>query len=275
MASRLINLRPNRRVAIALATLPFILSILIYLVFSAARLAENPNDKVLPAPSSFVETFERYVLEPDVRTGDYLLWSDTLASLYRLGSGVAIATLVALVFGIGLGLVPVVGSVFSAFVTAVAMVPPLAVLPILFIALGLGETAKIALIAIGIGPVIMRDLALRVAEIPREQLIKAQSLGASTWQIVWRIVLPQVLPRLIDSVRLVMGQAWLFLIAAEAIAAQSGLGYRIFLMRRYLSMDVILPYVFWITLLAVASDLLLRLLRTWAFPWARGETKAP
>lgn len=275
MASRLINLRPNRRVAIALATLPFILSILIYLVFSAARLAENPNDKVLPAPSSFVDTFERYVLEPDVRTGDYLLWSDTSASLYRLSSGVAIATLVALVFGIGLGLVPVVGSVFSAFVTAVAMVPPLAVLPILFIALGLGETAKIALIAIGIGPVIMRDLALRVAEIPREQLIKAQSLGASTWQIVWRVVLPQVLPRLIDSVRLVMGQAWLFLIAAEAIAAQSGLGYRIFLMRRYLSMDVILPYVFWITLLAVASDLLLRLLRAWAFPWARGEAKAP
>ena len=59
---------------------------------------------------------------------------------------------------------------------------------------------------------------------------------------------------------------------AEAIASTEGLGYRIFLMRRYLSMDVILPYVFWITLLAVASDLLLRLLRAWAFPWARGRS---
>ena len=68
-------------------------------------------------------------------------------------------------------------------------------------------------------------------------------------------MLPQILPRLIDSVRLEIGPAWLFLIAAEAIAADSGLGYRIFLVRRYLSMDVILPYVAWITLLAFLMDL--------------------
>ena len=65
-------------------------------------------------------------------------------------------------------------------------------------------------------------------------MIKAQTLGASTWQIVSRVVLPQILPRLIDVVRLEIGPAWLFLIAAEAIAADSGLGYRIFLVRRYL-----------------------------------------
>jgi NitT/TauT family transport system permease protein len=81
-------------------------------------------------------------------------------------------------------------------------------------------------------------------------------------------MLPQTLPRLIDVLRLNMGAAWLFLIAAEAIASTGGLGYRIFLVRRYLAMDVILPYVVWITLLAVASDLLLRLLRARAFAWA-------
>ena len=63
-----------------------------------------------------------------------------------------------------------------------------------------------------------------------------------------------MMPRLIDSVRLSLGAAWLYLIAAEAIAAESGLGYRIFLMRRYLAMDVILPYVAWITLLAFLLD---------------------
>jgi len=80
-------------------------------------------------------------------------------------------------------------------------------------------------------------------------------------------VLPQVLPRLIDGVRLSLGPAWLFLIAAEAIAAQNGLGFRIFLVRRYLSMDVILPYVAWITFLAALSDYLLRLLSRRLFPW--------
>ncbi len=65
-------------------------------------------------------------------------------------------------------------------------------------------------------------------------------------------------PRLIDALRLTLGPAWLFLIAAEAIASTEGLGYRIFLVRRYLAMDVILPYVAWITLLAFAMDWLLR-----------------
>ena len=76
-----------------------------------------------------------------------------------------------------------------------------------------------------------------------------------------------MLPRLIDGVRLSLGAAWLFLIAAEAIASDSGLGYRIFLMRRYLAMDVILPYVAWITLLAFTLDLALRLFQRIAFRW--------
>ena len=109
-------------------------------------------------------------------------------------------------------------------------------------------------------------------ELPREQLIKAQTLGASSWQILLRVVLPQVTPRLLSALRLSLGPAWLFLIAAEAIASTDGLGYRIFLVRRYLSMDVILPYVVWITLLAYLMDLGLRQLSRLCFPWFhRGE----
>jgi NitT/TauT family transport system permease protein len=77
-----------------------------------------------------------------------------------------------------------------------------------------------------------------------------------------------VLPRLIGALRLSLGPAWLFLIAAEAIAATEGLGYRIFLVRRFLAMDVILPYVAWITLLAFAMDWLLARLSRRFFAWA-------
>ena len=131
----------------------------------------------------------------------------------------------------------------------------MAILPILFIVFGLGEVSKVVLIVFGIAPFIVRDLQQRVQELPREQIIKAQTLAGSSWQIILRVILPQVLPRLIDAVRLSLGAAWLFLIAAEAIAATEGLGYRIFLVRRYLAMDVILPYVAWITLLAYLTDL--------------------
>jgi NitT/TauT family transport system permease protein len=145
---------------------------------------------------------------------------------------------------------------------------PLAILPILFIVAGLDELAKVLLIIIGVAPVVVRDLALRTAELPAEQMIKAQTLGASTWQLIVRVVLPQMWPRLIDALRLSLGSAWLFLIASEAIASTEGLGYRIFLVRRYLAMDVILPYVAWITLLAFGMDVLLRVVRAKAFPWA-------
>ena len=111
-------------------------------------------------------------------------------------------------------------------------------------------------------------MTLAVASLPRKQLIKAQSLGASTWQVALRVVLPQVMPRLIEAVRLSLGPAFLFLISAEAIAADVGLGYRIFLMRRYLAMDVILPYVAWITLLSYVMDYALAQLARRGFPWA-------
>jgi len=147
------------------------------------------------------------------------------------------------------------------------MVPPLAILPILFIVFGLGELSKVVLIVIGTAPIMMRDMAQRVLDMPREQFIKLQTLGGNSWHLIVRVVLPQLLPRLLASLRLSLGAAWLFLIAAEAIASTDGLGYRIFLVRRYLSMDVILPYVAWITLLAYSMDLSLRMLSRGLFPW--------
>jgi NitT/TauT family transport system permease protein len=271
---RLLNLKPDRTWSFALALLPFLALLIAYTMGSAIRLAENPNDKLLPGFNSMVEAVKHYALQPDARSGIYLMWNDTASSMTLLLSALAISILIALVFGIMIGLLPVMGATFGPVVAVMSMVPPLALLPILFIIMGLGDAAKITLIVIGTTLKLIRDVALRVGDLPREQLIKAQTLGASTWQIGLRVVLPQILPRLIDAVRLEIGPAWLFLIAAEAIAADSGLGYRIFLVRRYLAMDVIIPYVIWITLLAFLMDLALRLLQHRAFPWFAGARAA-
>ncbi|MEO1468182.1 MAG: ABC transporter permease [Pseudomonadota bacterium] len=269
---RWINRRPGRLGAVALAALPFLLALAAYLVASDIRRAENPQDKLLPAIGQIAETATRLATEPDRRSGDVLLWVDTAASLERLALGTGIAAAIALSLGILTGLLPYARATLSPFVAALSLIPPLAVLPILFIVFGLGELSKIALIVIGITPIMVRDLAQRVAEIPAELVVKAQTLGASSAAIALRVVLPQVMPRLIQSVRLALGPAWLFLIAAEAIASTEGLGYRIFLVRRYLAMDVILPYVVWITLIAFLIDQGLRLLARRAYPWA-GEAR--
>jgi len=269
---RLINQQPGRAGALMLSALPFILVVAAYLYYSNARLAENPGDKLLPSPATIAATIHQFALEEDERSGEYLLWNDTRASLERLLTALAISAFIGVTLGVAIGVLPYLSHALGPFVAALSLIPPLAVLPILFIVVGLGEVAKITLIIIGVAPCIVRDLAMRTGELPGEQMIKAQTLGASTWQLVLRVVLPQMWPRLIDALRLTLGSAWLFLIAAEAIASTEGLGYRIFLVRRYLAMDVILPYVAWITVLAFSMDWLLRLLRTKAFAWAKAGT---
>lgn len=272
---RLINKHPSRSSALVLAALPFILLIIAYMIGSEIRLAENPSDKLLPSFGKMVDGIDRMAFSPDRRTGDYLLWVDTASSLARLTGGVLISVLISAVLGVAIGLLPYMRKTLSSFMAVLSMIPPLAILPILFIVFGLGEVSKVILVVIGIAPFLIRDVAMRVSEIPAEQIIKAQTLGASTWQICTRVVLPQIWPRLIDALRLSLGAAWLFLIAAEAIASQSGLGYRIFLLRRYLAMDVILPYVAWITLLAFTYDWILAQIQARLFPWfvaGRGES---
>ena len=126
-------------------------------------------------------------------------------------------------------------------------------------------------IVVGTSLVMIRSTAQAVSELPQEMIVKAQTLGASTWQLIVRVVVPQILPKLFLAVRLGLVPAWIFLVSAEAIASTEGLGYRIFLVRRYLAMDVILPYVAWITLIAYLIDRALMLLSRRLFPWADNQ----
>ncbi|WP_416137578.1 ABC transporter permease [Halomonas sp. HK25] len=268
---RLINLTPSRGGRWLLGLLPFLVVAMVYIALSNARLAENPDDRLLPAPATMASTFFTMATEENVRTGQITLWADTFASLERLLIGVAISALIGLGVGLANGGLPLIRAKFSPLVTVISLIPPMAILPILFIAFGTGEAAKIALIVIGVTPFLIRDLQGHALRLPDEQLIKAQTLGGNSWQVLVRVLLPQLTPRLLNATRLALGTAWLFLIAAEAIAAQEGLGYRIFLVRRYLSMDVILPYVAWITLLAFLLDQLLARTSRLAFPWYHAE----
>lgn len=267
---RWVNRNPRRGDRLLLGALPILILLIGYLVMAAQRHAVNPLDKILPLPGAMVSGMSALLFQPDPLSGRLVFWADTLASLQTLGLGLGISTLVALLVGLVLGVLPPVRAMLGPLVTGIAVIPPIALLPILFIALGLGQTAKVALIVVGISPVMVRDIVAHVAALPREQIIKAQTLGASSWQIMIRVALPQAMPRLLQAVRLALGPAWVFLISAEAIAADVGLGYRIFLVRRYLSMDVIIPYVAWIALLAIAMDVLLTFLSHRFFPWAHG-----
>ena len=268
---RLLNVRPRggRRVFIGL--IPILVLLLLYVGASTARHAANPSDKILPTLAAMADQVHTMAFTVDPLTGKIPVVADTMASMGRLGAGVGLAAITALILGLGIGLLPVIRAALGPLVATLAVIPPIAVLPILFIVFGLGETSKVVLVFVGLTPFMVRDLAAYVSAIPEEQLIKAQTLGANTWTVALRVALPQALPRLIESLRFSIGPAWVFLISAEAIASDVGLGYRIFLVRRYLAMDVILPYVAWISLLAVFMDLALSALSRGLFPWAHGK----
>ena len=267
---RHINRYPRQGMRLTLMLLPFVLMIAAWFIGSAVRLEANPQDKLLPGLSQMIAAIDRMAFTPDKRSGEYLLWADTLISMSRLLIGLALSSLIGLGIGIAAGVFPMYRAALSPLMTVVSMIPPLAILPVLFIVFGLDELSKVMLIVIGITPMLARDLEQRAREIPAELFIKAQTLGANSWTVVLRVVLPQLLSRLITSLRLLLGSAWLFLISAEAISATAGLGYRIFLVGRYMAMYLIIPYVIWITLLAWLMDLALRQLHKACFPWAEG-----
>ncbi len=206
-----------------------------YLWVSHERLAANARDKLTPSLVSMTQSIWSAAFVVNPRTGTYLLLDDWTSSLERLALGVGLAALTALVVGVASGLYPGARRTLSPFVTVASIVPPLALLPILFITLGTDEVGKV-------GPHLPRrrvdhDARRRGARgdaLPRPGRQGPDARGRA-WGIVRRVVLPQVWPRLILTVRSNLGAAWLFLIAAEAIASETGLRLPHLLVRRYLA----------------------------------------
>lgn len=264
-----INYQPGKRESITLSVSIFILGIAFYTIIAFLRHQENPQDKLVPTLSEMYQGVKRVATEPD-RDNQYRLLVDTLASGRRFLISLALL-IPAVMLGLNMGIFPYLEKLFLRFVLFFDKIPALAVLPILFIIFGLGELSKIALIIIGVFPTITLDTFLRAKSVPKEQIIKAQTLGASNAEITYFIVLPQILPKVLDTIRLNFKAMILFLIAGESLAATAGLGYRIFLVRRYIAMDIIIPYVIWISLMAYLIDVLFRLANRKFFPWTDKE----
>ncbi|HUV85100.1 MAG TPA: ABC transporter permease subunit [Methanosarcinales archaeon] len=239
--------------------------IMLYGVTAHVRHKANPKDKLVPTFSEMFDGVNRVAFEPD-RDGDYRLWSDTLVSSIRFLVGIVIVFF-GVFIGLHMGTCPYIEALLYRFVLFFDKTPALALLPILFIVFGLGERSKIALIAIGVMPTLILDTYIRAKAVPRELITKALTLKASNLEIIYRVVLPQIFPKVLDTVRLNFKAVLLFLIAGEALASKAGLGYRIFLVRRYIDMAIIIPYVLWISLLAFLADLVIRIIIKRRYRW--------
>ncbi|MFA6536057.1 MAG: ABC transporter permease subunit [Candidatus Paceibacterota bacterium] len=263
-----INAKPGEKLSKLLGLLPVALLLLVYFLIAQKRHEKNPDDKLMPYFSQMYGEMKEIITVPDKRSGKNFFLEDTKASLRRLAIGVGISAVFGYVAGIMIGLFPGLRSLFMPIITVLSNINPLAVLVIVLVALGIGEASKIFLIVFGIGIPIARSVEQMVEQIPNEVKVKQLTLGASQFEVLMRIVVPQMFPRLIDLVRVSLGAAWIFVIASEAVASTEGLGYRVYLQQRYMNMALIIPYVMYITALAYSCDYILKLsLKLRCFAW--------
>jgi NitT/TauT family transport system permease protein len=212
--------------------------------------------KLLPLPSEIWEGFKRAAFAANAK-GEYRLWLDTVASMQRFFTGMAFVSL-GIIIGLYMGLYPFCESLLKSFFVFLDKVPPLLLLPIIFMAFDVGELSKVMLVIIGVLPGVVLDAYGRTKEIPHDLIYKAQTLGATEGEIAWNVALPMIFPRMLSTLRLNFKAAWGYVIAGEFIAASVGIGYTVFVSKRYVAMDTIIPYVLTATFWMFAFDFILQ-----------------
>jgi NitT/TauT family transport system permease protein len=271
-----IDAQPARIPAWVLSWFLFAAGIAVYFYAAQQRHRENPDDRVMPTIAQMTRAFQDAAAKPvEGDDAPQSLWSrvrgsmlatDTLATARRFLISVALL-FPAVLLGLHMAMFPYFGAFFLRFFQFFDKIVALSLLPILFIAFGIDELSKIMLIVIGVAPTIILDTVNLTRSVPREQIVKGFTLGAGDFAITYRIVLKQIWPRVLNSVRLNLKAVMLFLFAGEMIASTDGLAYRIALLRRHMGMDTILPYVLWVALLLFAVDLAMSTLNRKLHPW--------
>ena len=278
-----IDASPNRATAWTLSWFLFAAGIALYFYTAHNRYVENPEDKVVPSLRQLGQGLSDSILKPDSEQEapddqatmslakkffTSMLWTDTVASAKRFAWAMLLL-IPAVMLGLHMGMFPVFGQFFLRFILFFDKIIALSVLPILFIAFGIDELSKIMLIVIGVTPTIILDTFNLAKSVPQEQIVKGFTLGAQDFGVAYRIVLRQIMPRVLNSIRLNLKSIMLFLFAGEMIASQDGLAFRIALLRRHMGMNVIIPYVLWVALLLFLVDLTMRVANRKLHPWFR------
>ena len=279
MAAAFINARPSRFTAATLSWLLFVTGVGLYLYTAAARHRENPEERVTPTLAQMAQGMYQAVMQPaeedeplaegaafGQRLTHSMLWKDTLATSRRFVLSLLLL-IPCVILGLHMALFPYAGAFFLRFILFFDKIVALSLLPILFIAFGIDELSKIMLIVIGVAPTIILDTFNLTRGVPPEQVVKAFTLGASDFTVAYRVVFKQILPRVLNSIRLNLKGVMLFLFAGEMIASTDGLAFRIALLRRHMGMDVIIPYVLWVALLLFLVDLAMRVCNRRLHPW--------
>lgn len=199
---------------------------------------------------------------------DATLVQHLLASLGRVFAALVAATVVGIPVGLAIGTSRIGGGIFDPVLEFLRPIPPLAYLPLIIIWFGIGESAKVLVIAIAMVAPIALSTASGVRNVQQDRLSAARSLGATRRQVIRFVVLPSALPSILTGLRIALGAGWTTLVAAELVAATRGLGFMIQSAAQFLVTDVVVMGILVIAAVAFVLEFGLRFLERRLVPWA-------
>lgn len=221
----------------------------------------NVDPKFLPSPGQVMAAFERLCSTRE-------LLKDTVASLWRVGVGFLLAVFLSIPVGVLMGSFPSIRSLLEPLFGLMRYMPAPAFIPLLILYLGIGEEPKIILIFIGVfffNSLMVMDT---VKFVPKDLIEATYRLGGNRWEALSQVILPHVLPGIIDACRINLAAAWQLVIVSELIAATEGLGRRISVAGRFLRTDEIFVGLIVIGVIGLLFDLLFQYLLRVSCKWA-------
>ena len=254
--------RPARTISTrTISSLTFITLLALWWAVTAAELIEP---LFLPPPSAVLQKAWLLVTDGYMES---TLWQHLGASLQRIGLALVAAILFAVPVGIAIGHNRIAQGILDPLIEFYRPIPPLAYLPLIVIWCGIGELSKTLLIYLAIFAPIAIATATGVRTVDPAKLRAAQSLGATRSQLIRHVILPSALPDILTGVRIGLGVGWSTLVAAELIAATSGLGFMVQSAAQFLVTDVVVLGILVIALIAFAMEMGLRALQRKLVPW--------
>lgn len=205
------------------------------------------------------------------RCGDWLLNDDLLSdvgvSVGRVFGGFVFSAALALPLGVMMGTYAPVRAFLEPLTDFSRYLPAVAFIPLILLWVGIDESAKLAVIFVGTFFQMTLSLAQDIARVPNAPIEAAKTMGATDGEVVKYVLLPAARPAMLDTLRTTMGLAWTYLVVAELVAANSGLGYSILKAQRFLQTDKIFTGILLIGLVGLLTDQAFRWLHRRCFPW--------
>ncbi len=193
--------------------------------------------------------------------------TDILNSVYRVMIGFIIAAVIGVPIGLIMGTYKIAEALTEPVVGFIRYMPASAFIPLFILWLGIGDIEKVAIIFVGSFFQLVLMVAVVAKNVHKDMLETAYTLGAKRFQVIRKILLPASLPGIVDTLRIIVGWAWTYIIVAELVASASGIGYMIISAQRMLRTGNIIFGILTIGMLGLITDFFFKWLYNRLFPW--------